>query len=80
VNLLALAAVAGAAFALNVVAGRRRAASPRFSIAWWLYIHLPVLAGVPLRQWFGLDFWTIPVLVGLSVVGQMVGGRMSRNS
>lgn len=77
---LALIAVSSAAFVVNIGAGRLRAASPRFSLLWFLYIHLPVLAIVPLRFWFGLDVWTIPLLVIISVLGQVIGGRMTFNS
>jgi len=77
---IALVAVGSVAFALNLVAGRRRAAEPKFSFRWFLYVHLPVLAVVPLRQWFELNILAIPFLVGISVVGQVFGCRMIRNS
>lgn len=79
-NPVVLSVVVTIAFVLNVGAGRLRATSPRFSFRWFLYIHLPILAVVPLRQWFELTPWTIPLLVGISVVGQVVGGRMTLNS
>ena len=78
-TLLALFAVGSAAFALNVGAGRLRAASRKFSLRWFLYVHLPILAVVPLRLWFGLDMWAVPVLIGISVIGQVLGGRVSRS-
>ncbi len=77
---VALAVVSGAAFAVNVGAGRFRAATPKFSLRWFLYIHLPVLAVFPLRWWFALSPWTIPLLIAVSIVGQFTGGRIHRNT
>lgn len=74
IDLVGFLVVGGTAFILNVGAGRLRARSPKYSLAWLLYIHVPVLAIIPLRQWFALSMWTIPLLVALSVVGQVVGG------
>lgn len=79
-NPIALFAVGSAAFVLNLVAGCLRAMSPKFSLRWFLYVHLPVLAVVPLRQWFDLNLWAIPFLVGISAAGQVFGGRMIRSS
>lgn len=80
VSLITLVAVGSAAFVLNLGAGRLRAASPKFSLRWFLYVHLPVLAVVPLRQWFELNLWAVPFLVGISAMGQVCGSRMSRNN
>ncbi len=79
-NYFALAVVSSAAFVLNLWAGCLRATSPKFSLAWFLYVHLPVLAVFPLRQWFGLGPWAIPLLITVSVAGQVFGGRMRRNT
>jgi hypothetical protein len=76
---VALVLVSSAAFALNIGAGMLRAGCPKFSLPWLLYIHLPILAVIPLRQWLGLTPWTIPLLIAVSVAGQVVGGRFRRN-
>ena len=77
---LILAAVSFAAFALNLGAGRLRAGTAKFSIPWFLWIHAPIVAIVPLRLWLGLSAWAIPLLVAVSVAGQWVGGRMVHNT
>lgn len=75
-----LLVVSSAAFVLNLGAGCLRAAAPKFSLRWFLYIHLPVLAVFPLRQWFGLGPWAILLLVAVSFAGQVFGGRIHHNT
>lgn len=65
---------------LNIGAGRLRAASRKFSVEWFLWVHLPVLAVFPLRIGFGLRPWIIPILVIAAVAGQFIGGRLIRNT
>lgn len=79
-DLPALLVVSAAAFVLNLGAGRLRAAAPKFSLRWFLYIHLPIVAVIPLRYWLSLGAWVIPWLIAVSVGGQIVGGRTHRNS
>ncbi|MBI3608731.1 MAG: hypothetical protein HY207_12250 [Nitrospirae bacterium] len=79
-DLSSLAVVSSTALILNLGAGRLRAVSPKFSFRWFLYIHLPVLAIFPLRQWFGLGPWAIPLLIAVSFAGQVIGGRIHHNT
>lgn len=80
VGLLAPTLVTCGALILNIGAGRFRAASRRFSVEWFLWVHLPVLAIFPLRIGFGLSPWVIPILVAAAIGGQFIGGRLSRNT
>ena len=75
-----LVGLAFAAFAFNVWAGRLRARSRKLSVPWFVWIHLPVVAIVPMRWWLGLEAWSIPILIAASVAGQLVGGRLDRNT
>jgi hypothetical protein len=34
----------------------------------------------PLRWWFALSPWTIPLLIAVSIAGQFTGGRIHRNT
>ncbi len=79
-DLLALEGVSFVAFAVNVAAGRLRARSAKFSVSWFLWIHLPILVILPIRVWVGLSAWMIPLLVAVALVGQWVGGRLIRNT
>lgn len=78
-ELVGLVVAVSVAFGLNFGAGRLRAAARLYSFRWFVYIHVPVLAVVPLRTWLGLAGWAIPLLVVVSVLGQLVGGRTVRN-
>lgn len=69
-----------AVFALNVPFGLWRARSRKFSLPWFLAIHVPVPLVVAVRIVSGIGFrpYTYPVLVGAFFLGQWVGGRIRR--
>jgi hypothetical protein len=67
-----------AAFLLNLPFGVLRAGTKTFSPKWFVYIHLPVFAVIPIRIGTGLSYWTIPLLVIFSVLGQFVGSRLGK--
>jgi hypothetical protein len=69
---------AAAAAALNIPFGHWRGGARRFSPRWFLAIHAPVPLVVGLRILSGL-MWsavTLAVLMGASVLGQLMGGRL----
>ena len=71
-------AVALAVLALNVPFGFWRAGTRKFSLPWFLAIHLPVPAVVALRILLKLG-WTVPVvgvLMAFFFLGQFVGSRL----
>jgi hypothetical protein len=74
------AVVSFMAFVVNVAAGRLRARSKKFSVSWFLWIHVPVIAILPIRIWTGLSVWFIPLLVAVALAGQWLGGRLVRNT
>jgi hypothetical protein len=70
-------------FILNIPFGYWRANVKRFSLQWYLAIHLPVPAIIALRIFGGIGFhWTTyVVLVGAFFLGQFLGGKIySRRS
>ncbi|MBI4714532.1 MAG: hypothetical protein HY760_01045 [Nitrospirae bacterium] len=69
---------ASAAFIFNFPFGVLRAGTKTFSVKWFLYIHLPVFAVIPIRIGTGLSYWSIPVLVVFSILGQFIGSRVGR--
>jgi hypothetical protein len=79
-GLIVPAVVSLLAFVANVAAGRLRASTVKFSVAWFLWIHLPIIAILPIRLWTGLSAWFIPLLVAVALLGQWVGGRLVRNT
>jgi hypothetical protein len=65
---------------LNVPFGVWRSRVRRFSLAWFLSIHLPVPFVIALRYLSGLGYaWhTFPVLIGAFFLGQFIGSRAGR--
>lgn len=69
------------AFLLSVPCGYLRQRYEKFSFMWFLLIHLPIPFIVLLRLGFRLDWHVIPLTLGGSIAGQIVGGstRLRRN-
>ncbi len=75
---LPLAAIGCATLVLNLPFGFWRAGVRKFSPAWFLAVHAPVLLIVGLRMAAGVGWRisTFPVLVGAFFGGQLLGGRL----
>lgn len=60
-------------FAINVPCGYWRAHASRFSLQWFLAVHLPIPAIIALRLMSGIGWhWsTVPALIGAYFAGQM---------
>jgi hypothetical protein len=73
-----LLAVACATLVLNLPFGFWRAGVRKFSLAWFLAVHLPVplIVGMRLLAGIGWHLITFPVLVGAFFGGQLLGSRM----
>jgi len=73
-----LLTVALAVAVLNVPFGFWRAGVRKFSLYWFLAVHIPVLVVVGLRLLAGLEwrFATLLVLAGAFFLGQLVGGML----
>ncbi len=65
---------------LNIPFGWWREGTRKFSLSWFLAIHVPVPAVVALRLGAGIPFrfTTIPILVAAFFGGQTIGARMRR--
>ena len=74
----AFLSMAALSFGANVGLGRLRAASRKFSRAWFVWVHLSVPFIIALRIHFGLRplILVIPTLFACAVAGQMAGGRL----
>jgi len=66
--------------ALNVPFGFWRAGTKRFTLPWFLAIHLPVPMAVGLRLAAGVGWRlaTLPLFVGAFFAGQFLGGKCRR--
>jgi len=67
--------------ALNLPFGFWRAGTRRFSLPWFLAVHVPVPIAVGLRVAVGLGWRlsALPVFVGAFVAGQYLGGTVRRS-
>lgn len=68
------------AFALfsNIPLGYLREDTERYSLRWFLYIHLSIPLIVALRYSLGFGWEVIPFSIGCAVAGQIIGGRARR--
>ena len=66
------------AFIVSVPCGYLRQNYKKYSFMWFLLIHLPIPFIVLLRIKAGFDWHVIPLTLGGSVAGQLVGGYFSR--
>lgn len=64
---------------LNIPFGSYRNLTRKFSIAWWLAIHLPIPIIIIMRTLiFDLNFlWVLPFSLAGAVFGQIAGSRLA---
>jgi hypothetical protein len=67
------------AFVLNIPFGYFRKKAGKFSVKWWLYIHIPVPLVIAVRIALQADYIYIPVFILAAVAGQFLGGKLSFN-
>lgn len=66
------------ALIISVPCGYIRQNYPKYSFMWFFLIHLPIPFIVLLRIKVGLSWHFIPLTLGGSVAGQIIGGAVSR--
>ncbi len=76
ITLILLTAVA---LLLNLPFGYLRAGSRKFSLKWFLYIHIPIPFLFLLRTYAGVTYKYIPLLAIGAILGQFLGGRLNHN-
>lgn len=74
------ALVAFAALVLNLPFGYLRMNTKKFSVMWFVYIHLPIPFIFILRNMAGLGYVYIPLMVAGALAGQLIGGRLNRKA
>ncbi len=62
---------------INLPFGYLRSKVRKFSLWWFLYIHVPIPLIFILRKLVGLGYKAVPVIIVGAVVGQMIGGRIN---
>lgn len=63
---------------VNVPLGYLREGTPRFSFAWYFYIHVSIPLLIYLRIKLGFSWNVVPLTIAGAVAGQLLGGRMRR--
>jgi hypothetical protein len=66
------------ALIVSIPCGYIRQNYPKYSFMWFFLIHLPIPFIVLLRIEAGLSWHIIPLTLGGSVAGQIIGGFVSR--
>ncbi len=62
------------AIAVNLPFGAWRTTTRKFSVKWFLSIHLPIPAIFVIRRAAGFGWDYVPVMIACAVTGQLVGG------
>lgn len=77
-HVLVMALIGLAALAVNIPLGYLREGRPRYSLAWFFYVHLSVPLIAFLRVRSNLTAWFVPLFILCAVAGQILGGRARR--
>lgn len=61
---------------VNLPFGYARSKSKRYSLRWFLYIHIPIPLIVFIRIISHVEYKFIPVFVIASIIGQIIGSKI----
>ena len=76
-NILIVALVA---LGLNIFLGKYRSRFRKMTIKWWLLIHASIPVIIPLRIYLNIPPITIPLFIGLAIIGQVIGNKILSDS
>lgn len=76
-TLIILTLLVIAAFVLNLPFGYLRVKTKKFSILWFLYIHLPIPFIFLLRTFAGFGIKVVPIIAVGAILGQLLGGKLN---
>ena len=77
-NTILIAGLVILSLVISIPCGYIRQNYPKYSFMWFLLIHLPIPFIVLLRIEAGISWHFIPLTLGGSVAGQIIGGVASR--
>ena len=66
------------ALVVSIPCGYARQNYSKYSLMWWILIHLPIPLILFLRIKAGLNWHYIPLTLGSSVAGQIIGSAANR--
>jgi hypothetical protein len=61
---------------INIPFGCARAKARKYSLRWFLYIHIPIPIIFAARTLSHVGFKYVPIFVVAAVAGQIIGGRL----
>ncbi len=64
--------------AVNLPFGYWRQGLKKFTLPWWLAIHLPIPLIIAFRIGLGIPYSTVPLVIASAVAGQWAGGRLRK--
>ncbi len=67
------------AFIINIPFGYLRNKTQKFSVRWFLYVHLSIPLIIAARLLSHTDYRYIPIFILAAVAGQILGGRIEGN-
>jgi hypothetical protein len=73
---LLLATLLSVTFIITLPFGVWRARCRKFTLQWWLAIHLVIPFIFLMRRFGGFSYWYIPLFLASTVLGQIAGGKM----
>jgi len=79
-NYLPLTSLLFFSFGANLPLGYLREASRKFSLRWFVLIHVSIPFIIVLRIMLGFNWHIIPFTLFCAVAGQLVGGRIRRRN
>ncbi|MBN2332568.1 MAG: hypothetical protein JXO49_10720 [Deltaproteobacteria bacterium] len=74
----AIVVIALVALVVNIPLGYLRAGVRKFSLHWFVYVHLSIPLVVWLRLSLGIRYQAVPIFIAMAIGGQLVGGRLRR--
>jgi hypothetical protein len=69
--------VSAVALTINILLGKWRLKYKKFTLPWWLLIHASIPLIIPLRIWLHTPKIYISFFIGLAVLGQFIGSKLS---
>ncbi len=73
---VAIATICIITFVLNLFFGYFRAREKKYSLKWFLCIHLPIPLIAFARLYANLGYGVIPIFLIFAVAGQIIGGKI----
>jgi len=67
------------ALVINLPFGYLRSRATKFSLKWFLYIHIPIPFIILMRTWSGFSYKVIPILFIGAMAGQLLGGYFNKH-